>query len=145
MTKTSKIFTLNAPYNNPYQGNDARLLFVCSVGMLRSPTAADVATGMGFNARSCGTDTMALIPLTANLIAWADTIFFMNRENYEQAMRTFSNTGWEEDIESKKSFIHVDDDYDRNDPTLRTICWHALKEFKVDRICTFNKPLKPRT
>lgn len=133
MSKTSKIFALTAPYNNPYQGNATRLLFVCTVGMLRSPTAADVATWMGFNARSCGTDTAALIPLSANLIAWADKIVFMNRENYEQALHTFSNTGWEEDIENKKEFIHVDDDYDRNDRTLQMICWHALKEFELER------------
>lgn len=133
MTKTTKIFELTAPYNNPYQGNATRLLFVCSVGMLRSPTAADVATGMGFNARSCGSDPVALIPLSANLIMWADEIVFMNRENYEQAIATFAHTGYEYDIESKKRFIHVDDDYDRDDPTLRTICWHALKEFELER------------
>lgn len=133
MSKTSKIFELTTPFNNQYQGNATRLLFVCSVGMLRSPTAADVATGMGFNARSCGTDSMSLIPLSANLIMWADKIVFMNRENYEQAMHTFRNTGYEEDIETKKSFIHVDDDYNRDDPQLRVICWHALKEFELER------------
>lgn len=134
MSKTSKIFELTAPYNNQYQGNATRLLFVCSVGMLRSPTAADVATGMGFNSRSCGTDPAALIPLSANLIMWADKIVFMNRENYEQAMKTFQNTGYEDDIESKKEFIHVDDEYNRDDPTLRTICWHALKEYPLERM-----------
>lgn len=101
--------------------------------MLRSPTAADVATGMGFNARSCGTDDMALIPLTVNLIAWADKIVFMNKRNYEEALHTFRNTGWEEDIESKKAFIHVDDDYDRGDHVLRTICWSVLKTFELER------------
>lgn len=133
MKLTQKIFELSTPYNNQYQGNAARLLFVCSVGMLRSPTAADVATGMGFNARSCGSDPVALIPLSANLIMWADKIVFMNRENYEQALHTFRNTGYEEDIEAKKEFIHVDDDYNRDDPTLRIICWHALKEFELER------------
>ena len=133
MSKTSKIFELTAPYNNRYQGNATRLLFVCSVGMLRSPTAADVATGMGFNARSCGTDPMALIPLSANLIMWADKIIFMNKSNYEEAVRTFKNAGYEEDIEAKKGFIHVSDDYDRDDPELRVICWHALKEYDLER------------
>jgi predicted protein tyrosine phosphatase len=133
MSKTSKIFELTTPYNNKYQGNATRLLFVCSVGMLRSPTAADVATGMGFNARSCGADPVALIPLSANLIMWADKIVFMNRENYEEAMFTFNGTGYDEDIESKKEFIHVDDDYDRDDQQLRTICWYALKEFELER------------
>lgn len=133
MTKTTKIFELTAPYNNQYQGNATRLLFVCSVGMLRSPTAADVATGMGFNARSCGTDSAALIPLTVNLVVWADKIVFMNRDNYEEAMFTFNGTGYDEDIEAKKDFIHVDDDYDRNDSQLRTICWYILKGFDLER------------
>lgn len=134
MTKTTKIFELTAPYNNQYQGNATRLLFVCSVGMLRSPTAADVATGMGFNARSCGTDSAALIPLSANLIMWADKIVFMNRDNYEEAMLTFANTGYDEDIEAKKDFIHVDDDYDRDDWQLREICWNVLKELPLERV-----------
>jgi predicted protein tyrosine phosphatase len=117
ITKTEQIFELTAPYNNPYQGNEPRLLFVCSVGLLRSPTCADAATKLGFNARSCGSDVgMALIPLSVNLIYWADKIIFVNTENKIQAMQYFED--YDTLIERKSIVWGVPDDYDRNDPQL---------------------------
>lgn len=87
--KTLAIYSLTAPYNNPYQGNDVRVVFCCSVGMLRSATASKLATR--FNARCCGTSSLALIPLSVNLITWADKIVFMNPKNLDEAKRTFRN------------------------------------------------------
>lgn len=117
VTKTEQIFELTTPYNNPYQGNEQRLLFVCSVGLLRSPTCADVATKLGFNARSCGSVVdMALIPLSVNLIYWADKIIFMNAGIKVQALQYFED--YYELIKSKSVVWGVADDYDRNDPPL---------------------------
>ena len=53
-TKTEEIFELSAPYNNPYQGTDKKLLFVCSAGLLRSATAANLFAKKGYNTRGCG-------------------------------------------------------------------------------------------
>lgn len=125
--KTDLIFDLTAPYNNPYQGIATRILFVCSAGMLRSPTAADVATRAGYNARSCGSSIdMALIPLSVNLIAWADRIVFMNIANKFEAAQKFVNIG-----ECRKKLVDaavwdIEDVYDRDDPTLRRICEEKL-------------------
>ena len=90
-TLNHAIFQLNAPYDNPYQGAGPRWLFVCSAGLLRSPTGAAEAVKRGINARSCGSNfNYALIPLSANLVAWATKIIFVNKENYNQALFNFS-------------------------------------------------------
>ncbi len=40
-TKNAEIFKTTAPYNNYSQGSAPRWLFVCSAGLLRSPTGED--------------------------------------------------------------------------------------------------------
>ena len=129
-TLTPKIFALTAPYNNPYQSSRKKWLFVCSVGMLRSPTGASVATGMGVNARSCGSDTeYALIPLSVNLIEWAEKIFFVNEENYSDAKRTFELAGYWEDVVAKSVVMNIPDNYEAYDPRLIQIFERELKAY----------------
>lgn len=119
-SKTELIFELTNPYNNPYQGYDARLLFVCSVGLLRSPTAANVAIKLGYNARSCGSNhDFSLIPISVNLIYWADVIFFLNQENYKETLNIFfgdSDTIIE--LNSKAVVWDIPDNYEYNHPEL---------------------------
>lgn len=111
-TLNNQIFQLTAPYNNPYQGNDPRWLFVCSAGLLRSPTAAAIAIKRGMNARACGSNPdYALIPLSANLIMWADRIFFVNEENYEQALQTFEGTKYYQSLVAKATVWNLPDVY----------------------------------
>lgn len=118
ITKTQQILKLTAPYNNQFQGNASRLLFVCSVGLLGSPTAADIATKLGYNARSCGSSKEALIPLSVNLIAWSDSIYFMNKENYTESLWVFEDSQWYDTLVSKSIVLNIEDDYERNDPWL---------------------------
>lgn len=93
-TKNAAIFKTTAPYNNPYQGVAPRWLFVCSAGLLRSPTGAAVAIKHGINARAAGSNPeYALIPLSANLINWAQKIIFVNDENYRRALELFEGIG----------------------------------------------------
>lgn len=69
--------------DNPYQGKDTKVLFVCSAGILRSATAARLYAGK-YNTRACGSHTdIALIPITPRLMAWADEIVFVNQENFD--------------------------------------------------------------
>lgn len=78
--------TMNQLYNigNIHQTGTRRVLTVCSAGLLRSPTAADVlAKEYGYNTRACGTHDYALIPISEALIKWADEIVFVDKENYE--------------------------------------------------------------
>jgi len=118
-TKTEEIFELSAPYDNEFQGNRTRMLFVCSAGLLRSPTAAKVAISLGYNARSCGSEEYALIPLSINLIAWANKIYFVNEFNYIMALERFKfdpeGIKW---IKEKSTVWDLEDVYNYNSPTL---------------------------
>jgi predicted protein tyrosine phosphatase len=109
---TEKIFQLSAPFDNPYQGPRNRMLFVCSAGLLRSPTGAHVANQRGYNARSCGSHmNYALIPMSVNLIVWANHIVFVNKENYDESIKVFTPVGYNEDIQSKAIVLNIPDSY----------------------------------
>jgi predicted protein tyrosine phosphatase len=119
INKTDQIFQLSAPYNNPYQGKASRILFVCSAGLLRSPTGAAVGVKRGYNTRSCGSDaSYALIPLSVNLIEWANHIVFVNQKNYEQAIKDFKKVRYDEIIKSKSIVLDIPDKYDAFHPSL---------------------------
>jgi predicted protein tyrosine phosphatase len=91
-TKNAEIFKTTAPYNNYSQGSASRWLFVCSAGLLRSPTGAALAIRKGLNARSCGSAIdYALIPISANLIMWANKIVFVSEENYHESLELFKD------------------------------------------------------
>lgn len=113
-TKNAAIFKLSAPYSNPYQGNDPRWLFVCSAGLLRSPTGAAEAVKRGINARSCGSSlSYALVPISANLVAWASKIVFVNKENYDQALDVFVGMDWIQDqITDKAIVLKIPDNFE---------------------------------
>lgn len=81
--------------NNPYQGKDRRILFVCSMGILRSATGARLYAPK-YNTRSCGTWGDALIPLTPQLIAWAQEIVFVNDHNYQMAVFEYGENVFKE-------------------------------------------------
>jgi predicted protein tyrosine phosphatase len=72
---------------NSYQGNSKKVLCVCSCGVLRSPTAAEVLSRdpYNFNTRSCGTDTsFALIPISEALTSWANEIVCMTKSQVKE-------------------------------------------------------------
>lgn len=119
MTYTEQIFKLGCPFNNEYQGTAKRLLFVCSAGMLRSPTCANVGASLGFNTRACGSHTeYALIPLSVNLIKWAYKIIFVNEENYFKALEVFAPVAYDLDIKAKAIVWDIEDDYEWGHPAL---------------------------
>lgn len=129
MTKTEQLLELSCPYANQYQGPRRRMLFVCSAGMLRSPTAAAVATSLGHNARSCGTGNYALIQLSANLIYWAERIIFVNEENYYAAVELIQD---HEDLRMEMADKHevwdIEDIFNYMDPELVKIVTDKLRK-----------------
>ena len=70
-------------YSNSYQGDYKRVLTVCSANMLRSPTMAHVlsAEPYNFNTRSAGIAGFALIPVTEELLLWADEVVCADTEH----------------------------------------------------------------
>jgi predicted protein tyrosine phosphatase len=119
-TKNAEIFNTTAPYNNYNQGSDARWLFVCSAGLLRSPTGAALAIRKGLNARSCGSAVdYALIPISANLIMWAQKIVFVSEENYHESLELFKEHQMLHHLLTTRSLVlNIPDVYNYNDPDL---------------------------
>ena len=129
-TKNADIFRTNAPYNNRYQGDAERWLFVCSAGLLRSPTGATMAAKYGINARSCGSNfNYALIPCSANLINWAHKIIFVNKENLWQLEDNFlGHKDLLEQIERKQIVLNIPDNFEYMDPQLQKMFREELFE-----------------
>ena len=117
-TKTESIMDDFSPYHNVCQGTQKRVLFVCSAGMLRSPTAAVIGAQMGFNTRSCGSWKGALIPISERLITWADYVVFMQQENYRQTQNMFYGQEIILDLAKKSKIWDIEDNYNYMDDSL---------------------------
>lgn len=110
---------------NQYEGDAPRVLFVCSAGLLRSPTAAVVAEReFGWNTRSAGAFEYALIPVTAPLLMWADRIFCMKNEHRTELDRRFSGFRLLERCE----ILNIEDSYSRMDKELQAMIINRLRE-----------------
>lgn len=115
-----------ANVSNPYQGNKPKLLFVCSAGLLRSPTAANkIHKEFGYNTRACGSSKdFALIPISEALIQWADEIVFVNQDNLDDLDKE------EKDLisclDKTISVLAIPDEHDWGNPDLEDI---ILKQF----------------
>jgi len=73
-----------ANVTNHWQGSTKKILFVCSAGLLRSPTAAHVFSSppYSYNTRAAGSNSeYALIPVTHALLEWADHVIIMQDRN----------------------------------------------------------------
>lgn len=85
---------LNQLHNttNPYQTDALRVLTVCSAGLLRSPTMANVLhERYGRNTRAAGINgDYALIPVTGALVYWADEIVCAEAWMADQIKKNFA-------------------------------------------------------
>lgn len=100
--------------NNPFQGTDKRVLFVCSMGILRSASGARLYSHK-YNTRNAGSWGDALIPLSVTLLAWAQEIVFVNKENYKNAVDEF---GEEVFNETPTKVLDIPDMYPHMHPKL---------------------------
>ncbi len=67
-----------------------RVLFVCHLGRMRSRTAAEVFAGVTrLDTDFAGTGVEAVRPVSAELIAWADTILVMENRHRKKLKRRF--------------------------------------------------------
>lgn len=121
---------LNRVHNarNPYQTDAKKVLCVCSAGLLRSPTAANVLhEKYGYNTRAVGIDSgHALILLDYTLLFWADEIVVMNHEH----RRIIKWQYGEEPIMKDKPILVLDipDQFGWNDPKLRQLIAERYEE-----------------
>lgn len=82
--------TFNRLHNmrNPHQGDNKKVLCVCSAGLLRSPTLAWILSNepFNYNTRAVGTSSdYALIVLDEVQLQWADAVVFVDEGNFQAA------------------------------------------------------------
>lgn len=111
---------------NRFQGNQKRILCLCSAGLLRSATIADILVKSGkYNVRNAGcSQEYALIPLSTALLHWADEIIVVKEwEDFvEEALEA-------QDLEDTVVLsLDIPDVYERNHPELIDIIKHELTE-----------------
>lgn len=102
---------------NRFQGPEKRVLCVCSAGLLRSPTAANVLSQppYNFNTRAAGiTAEYALIPVDPVLVDWADEIVVMEPWQGEELVERFPTESSGKEI----ICLNVPDKYPRMNPEL---------------------------
>ena len=98
---------------NPYQGPAKRVLCVCSAGLLRSPTTANVLhREYGYNTRSCGVHDYALIELDEVLLHWAHEIVVVEEYLMDHIPKAFQD---------KVVVLNVPDSYGYMDENLQAI------------------------
>lgn len=96
-------------------GMTTKVLFVCSLNRLRSPTAEEVfSTRRGTETMSAGTEPSSENPVTDDLIEWADVVLCM-----EERHRRLLNTRHGEALRGKRiAVLDVPDRYGYMDPKL---------------------------
>jgi predicted protein tyrosine phosphatase len=92
-----------------------RLLFVCSRNRLRSPTAEQVFSAYdSIECASAGTGTDAEVPVSGELVEWADLIFVM-----EKAHRVRLNARFAKQLPGKRLIcLDIPDNYAYMQPEL---------------------------
>lgn len=112
--------------SNPYQGSSKKVLCLCSAGLLRSPTAANVLhKEFGYNTRAAGTvESYALILADKYLLMWADEVVCMSSNQYNYVEREL------EALSITKIVLNLNtpDDYAYMDETLQGIILNNYKE-----------------
>ena len=103
-----------------------KVLFVCSQNRLRSPTAERIfANREGLETASAGLNKGADVPLSPELIAWADVIFVMERAHRVKLANKFKPY-----LKYKRIVcLDIPDEYEYMEPALV-----KLLEQKVGRL-----------
>ena len=106
------------------------VLFVCSQNRFRSPTAEQIfAKRSDIAVSSAGTNHNAENPLTAELVAWADIIFVMEKSHRNKLQKRFKK-----DLRNTRVIcLDIPDEYELMDPFLV-----RLLETRVSRHLPFS-------
>jgi len=102
--------------SNPYQGSAKKVLCVCSAGLLRSPTIANVLHAeYGYNCRAVGWEKgWALIPVDDVLVGWADEIVCANSEAYDAVLGSYTANQFNKQVLN----LDIPDEYEYMEPAL---------------------------
>lgn len=112
-----------ANINNRYQTDAHRVLCLCSAGLLRSPTAANVLhQELGFNTRAAGvSEEYALILADEVLLMWADEIVCVE-QSVAARLHDFlaDEVKYVNDIIPKITVLNIPDQFEWNNEELRS-------------------------
>ncbi len=93
---------------------EQKILFVCSHNEMRSSTAETVYREEGLNALSAGTERGANVPVSPELIRWADLILVMEKKH-----QVAIETHFGDEIMNKKVIVlNIPDNYYYMEPKL---------------------------
>jgi len=110
-------------------GNDMKkqkVLFLCNQNRLRSPTAENVfSNNPQLEVKSAGVDKDASVPVSLELLEWADIIFVMEKRQRNIIHKKFK------DIYRRKRIIclYIPDEYDYMDPDLIQLLKERLPQY----------------
>ena len=92
-----------------------RVLFICEANRLRSPTAEAIfSTYPGVEAKSAGIGKEATVPVSAELLEWADLIFVMEKRH-----RNIIHSRFKEIYLRKRIIcLYIPDEFEFMDPDL---------------------------
>lgn len=90
-----------------------RLLFVCTANIDRSTTGEDIFKDQpGLDVKSAGTEDWATIPISKELIEWADIIFCMEDHHRQKVLQMNPKEA------GKTVVLDIPDHWIRGDPEL---------------------------
>jgi len=102
-----------------------RILFVCTANVDRSRTAEDLYKDDDrYEVRSAGVAPFATVPLTRDLLLWADRVFVMNED--EDQHRTLIRVRFP-DVNRPLVDLDVEDRWRRGDPELVSLLLRRLR------------------
>ena len=102
-----------------------RILFVCTANVDRSRTAEDLYSGDDrYEVRSAGIAPFATVPLTRDLMLWADRVFVMNER--EDQHRTIIRIRFP-DVDRPVVDLDIEDRWRRGDPDLVALLLRRLR------------------
>ena len=92
-----------------------KILFVCSENRLRSPTAAAIFSEFdGVEAISAGTNNDCDVPVSGDLLEWADAVLVMEESHRNKVSKKFREL-----LRNKKlAVLDIPDIYPHMDPLL---------------------------
>jgi predicted protein tyrosine phosphatase len=92
-----------------------KLLFICSQNRLRSPTAEQVFAALdGVETASAGLNNDAEVPVSPELLEWADLIFVMEKAHRNKLSKKFKAS-----LGGKRVIcLDIPDEYEYLDPEL---------------------------
>ena len=102
-----------------------RLLFVCTMNLDRSPTAESLFRWRGdIEARSAGTAVDAVVPVTGELLSWADRVLVMEEHHRAHLLARHADALAGRPVE----VLDIADDYRRGEAPLLEVLRARLGE-----------------